>query len=515
MWVCVLLSSYEGSTSVLNGLDPPCDPTQWMTHLPDYQFEQHFIRKATALPQIRALVQSKRFDVFINLCDGAWDEDRAGVEVVKALEMFKVPFTGASSEFYDCSKETMKMVANYEGVKTPAFIFAYDEADVEQAITDLPFKVVVKHFNGYSSVGMTRKSLCGTPEELRVEAARTIGEFGGALIEEFIEGREATVLVAENPADPAHPIALLPVECCFPVGETFKHFDLKWNDYGGLQWKPMEEPELVKKLKETAVRMFVGLKGVSYGRCDFRICAKTGVLNFLEINPNCGIFYPADAPGSADCILALDPMRHSGFIQLIIDAALQRNKRLLEAAPKWAKRYLPKHGYSLVATVPIKAGELIMTLEERPQFLVSRAHADQEWSGQKRKWFSTYAWPLSNEVYVMWSDRVEDWRPLNHSCDPNAWFAEGGGLDVVARRDIAAREQVTMDYATYCGENMTSFDCICGSPGCRRIIRGTDYKDPLIRQRYGTHMSHYVLAHGKKIGANGFHRPSDVTPVTI
>jgi len=26
------------------------------------------------------------------------------------------------------------------------------------------------------------------------------------------------------------------------------------------------------------------------------------------------------------------------------------------------------------------------------------------------------------------SDRVEDWRPLNHSCDPNAWFAEGGGL---------------------------------------------------------------------------------------
>ncbi len=38
-------------------------------------------------------------DVYVNLCDGAWDEDRAGMEVVKALEMFKVPFTGASSEF--------------------------------------------------------------------------------------------------------------------------------------------------------------------------------------------------------------------------------------------------------------------------------------------------------------------------------------------------------------------------------------------------------------------------------
>lgn len=30
--------------------------------------------------------------------------------------MLSVPFTGASSEFYEPSKETMKMVANYEGV---------------------------------------------------------------------------------------------------------------------------------------------------------------------------------------------------------------------------------------------------------------------------------------------------------------------------------------------------------------------------------------------------------------
>lgn len=38
--------------------------------------------------------------------------------MVKALEMLSVPFTGASSEFYEPSKETMKMVANYEGVRS-------------------------------------------------------------------------------------------------------------------------------------------------------------------------------------------------------------------------------------------------------------------------------------------------------------------------------------------------------------------------------------------------------------
>jgi D-alanine-D-alanine ligase len=32
-----------------------------------------------------------------------------------------------------------------------------------------------------------------------------------------------------------------------------------------------------------------------------------GKVYFLEHNPNCGIFYPPDAMGSADYILSLDP----------------------------------------------------------------------------------------------------------------------------------------------------------------------------------------------------------------
>lgn len=43
------------------------------------------IKKATAYRQIRQLVMSGKYDVFYNQCDGAKDEDRAGVEVVQAL----------------------------------------------------------------------------------------------------------------------------------------------------------------------------------------------------------------------------------------------------------------------------------------------------------------------------------------------------------------------------------------------------------------------------------------------
>ncbi len=88
------------------------------------------------------------------------------------------------------------------------------------------------------------------------------------MIEEFIEGREFTVLVAENPDDESNPIAFLPVECVFCNGETFKHFDLKWLDHNTINIVPCKDEALAERLKEMTKRIFVGLHGVSYGRAD-------------------------------------------------------------------------------------------------------------------------------------------------------------------------------------------------------------------------------------------------------
>jgi hypothetical protein len=60
------------------------------------------LHKATAVQQLGAL-RHEDFDVFVNLCDGAWDEDRAGIEVVQTLERFNLAFTGAGSAFYEAS----------------------------------------------------------------------------------------------------------------------------------------------------------------------------------------------------------------------------------------------------------------------------------------------------------------------------------------------------------------------------------------------------------------------------
>lgn len=105
------------------------------------------------------------------------------------------------------------------------------------------------------------------------------------------------------------------------------------------------------------------------------------------------------------------------------------------------------------------------------------------------QWFKAYAYPLTDETWVTWSEDPADWLPLNHCCEPNAWLT---GLNLVARRDIAPGEQVTADYATFTVHNMAEFDCRCGSAACRGRITGADYLAPWVEQRYGSHVSGYV-----------------------
>ena len=77
--------------------------------------------------------------------------------------------------------------------------------------------------------------------------------------------------MVDNPGDPDTPHAYLPIECQFQHGEDFKHFDLKWKDYESMAWVPCDDPHLDKALRAAAVAAYKATRGVSYGRCDFRV----------------------------------------------------------------------------------------------------------------------------------------------------------------------------------------------------------------------------------------------------
>jgi D-alanine-D-alanine ligase len=480
MNICLLTDTTVEPNPADPDADWPCDPRPY---LPEASWHVEILQLDTAVQQVTALVR-RGFDLFFNLCDGAWDEGRPGIEVVQTLERLSVPFTGATSEFYEPSREAMKRVCRAWDIDTPAYVMAGGEADILRAAETLRFPLIAKHPSSYASNGLTRESRVEGPEALLTQARRMVERWGGTLIEEFIEGTEYTVLVAENPDDPFRPTTYTPIRYRFPEGESFKHSDMKWVNYHDLAAEPVRDSPLEARLREICARFFIGLNGAGYGRCDLRV-DRNGIPFMLEINPNCGLFYPLTDSGSADLCLIHDPAGHEGFTRQVVEAALQRHRRLTGA---WEVRSRPGGDYGLFATRDIQAGERIIAFEEQKHTLVSRSHVERNWREPHLSWFRRYAWPLSDEVWVIWSRDAEDWKPINHSCEPNAWLE---GLDVVARRDLGPGEEITMDYATFFNENMQSFDCSCGAPDCRGTIRGSDHLKDFVA-RYGGHVSDHV-----------------------
>ncbi len=482
MKICILDPSYEQSDSPMKDYDPLSDVVR---HLKGHECETHYIDKIRAVRQVVQLSR-RDFDVFLNLCDGAWDEDRPGVEVVQTLERLGLPFTGAGSNFYEPSREAMKKVCHFWGIKTPGYVPAANDQGIELAAKTLRFPLICKHPNSYGSIGLTRESRVKTEADLYLQAEKMIEAFGGTLIEEFIDGREFGVLVVENADNEMEPFAYYPVEFVFPTGESFKHFDLKWKDYEAVTCIQCDDDALANRLKEISKQLFIGLNGSGYGRCDIRMNDR-GELFMLEINPNCDVAYPLEEAGSADLILLHEPWGHTDFFERIIRAALKRSARKQR---NWQLILDGDNQYGLYAARTIEVGEIIELHEEQPHVLVSRSHVERNWKPTQLDWFHQYAYPLTDEIFVSWDHDPEHWKPINHSCDPNAWL---DGLNLVARRRIAAGSQITIDYATFYNEEMSEFLCSCGTAKCRRIIRGTDYLEPFV-SKYGNHVSDYVQA---------------------
>ncbi len=309
-------------TSIPEENDPPYDPSP---HMNGFKWKHYLVGAENVERQIRELVK-EGVNVFINLCDGTPDDPLSGIGLVKAMEKLNVAFTGANSDFFDPTRQEMKAAARKANVPAPGGVFVDRVEELDKAVKRLKYPLLVKPPHGYASIGITRASRVENLEDLRVQVEKEIREFGRALVEEFINGREFTCLIAENPEDPQHPITFKPVEFIFPEGESFKHYDMKWVDYEKMSVAAVSDPRIEATLRVQTERMFKVLNGNGYARCDYRMAAD-GTIYMLEINPNCGIFYPPSEPGSADFSLMNDAAyNHVKFMKLIIRAAQKRQR---------------------------------------------------------------------------------------------------------------------------------------------------------------------------------------------
>ena len=285
MKVCVLLPDYSTSAVDYQNYDPP---RNLAALLPNDEVETMFLNKLTTYQQLKS-VSKKGYDIFVNLCEGYLEWEVPSIDVIYTLELLNLPYTGPTTLLYDPPKELMKYVAYCENVQTPAYTLLTTNDDVATAIQPLRFPLFVKPAKAGDSLGVDENSLVNNIAELQHKIDATIKEYDELLIEEYIEGREFTVLVIAN-EDLKTSTALQPVEFIFPAGKKFKTYALKTSELHTDANIPVADIALSNTLKDAAQRIFKSFYGVGYARLDFRMNAKSELF-FLEINFTCSVLY--------------------------------------------------------------------------------------------------------------------------------------------------------------------------------------------------------------------------------
>jgi D-alanine-D-alanine ligase len=460
MKVCVLQPDYSTTGVDYKNYDPPRDLSSL---LPEAEVHNVFLNKLTTYKQLKEL-SKKSYDIFVNLCEGYLEWEVPSIDVIYTLEQLNLPFTGPTTKLYDPPKELMKYLAYCEGVKTPGYIIIDELKDVEEAVKHLRFPLFVKPAKAGDSLGVDEHSLVHNKIELQQKCISIIEQYGPLLVEEYIDGREFTVLVADNPDEHSCTV-FRPVEYVFPEGRAFKTYALKTSELHPDCNVPCNDAILDKELRSATEKIFKGFNGVGYARLDFRVNKKNEVY-FLEINFTCSVFYKDGYEGSADYILKHDGIGQAGFLRHIIAEGIARNQRK-------KKPYIMKGnsiaGYGIYANRPVKKNEVIFKGEGNAQRIITKRFVEKNWNEDEKLHFRRYAYPISDEVFILWDEDPADWAPQNHSCDPNTAF---DGLNVIALRDIATGSELTLDYANFLDENMEPFDCQCGAINCRLRISG-------------------------------------------
>jgi len=108
-------------------------------------------------------------------------------------------------------------------------------------------------------------------------------------------------------------------------------------------------------------------------------------------------------------------------------------------------RASPIEGLGVFAKHAIAAGTPMWRLDERFDRVVPRA-LYESMEGPQRAWLDRYGYPyVGDDSRIVFE--LDDAKYMNHSDRPNMAYASA--TTAVAARDIAAGEEITVDYSTF------------------------------------------------------------------
>jgi SET domain-containing protein len=141
----------------------------------------------------------------------------------------------------------------------------------------------------------------------------------------------------------------------------------------------------------------------------------------------------------------------------------------------------------MFAAAPIAAGEIVAVAGG----VVMTEEEFQAYRATVTRWNATQIGEALHLVDLIQAPDASS-GSINHSCDSNLWLKDE--VTLVARRDIVAGEELTLDYALTTIESSWTLDqpCHCGSSLCRQAVTGNDWLLPDVRERYASHFAPFI-----------------------
>ncbi len=283
----------------------------------------HDVIDLEATPNFAQHLIEAQVDVVFNISEGVRGRFRES-QVPATLDLMDIPYTGSdpSTLAITLDKAMAKRIVTEAGVKTPRFATLTSAKDKIPA--DMTYPMMVKPVAEGSSKGVLPNSVVKNEQELKDVVASITGRYKqGALVEEFLTGREFTVgLLGET-----KPEVLPPMEIVFndksnptPI-YTFAHKQ-DTNDEVTYVAPAEVDEKLKRELEQAAKKCFKALGCRDVARMDFRLDS-FGRVNFIECNP-----LPGLTPEWSDlCIIANGAgVNYQQLVGRILAPAIKRYK---------------------------------------------------------------------------------------------------------------------------------------------------------------------------------------------
>jgi D-alanine-D-alanine ligase len=223
-------------------------------------------------------------DFVINLVDSVYGQEHLCATISASLELLRIPYTGSGlmGQAINSNKYLTRNLLEQWGLTIPKYQLITEENDEIDDSLDYPLFVKLNEIHG--SVGINSDSICQNEKQLKTRIKMLMDLYHQPiLIEEFIMGREITVIVFEGVRTKVYAAEkILNPDIDNPY--KIVTFDWNWNsDFeNAITYQKYELPDAVKDQVKTA---FDVLKMEDYAKFDLRLDL-SGRHYFIDANAN-------------------------------------------------------------------------------------------------------------------------------------------------------------------------------------------------------------------------------------